>query len=65
MQKKTHDSTTSLSLNKCIHSGSKNPIVHSSKSLTKPCDHLLVYLYQSLEKLNHTYTAYMSVPFML
>lgn len=64
MHKTALKNATSLSLNKYIHSGSQNPILHSSKSLTKPCDHFVVYLYQSLEKLNRTDTSYMLIPFM-
>lgn len=42
----------------------KNPIWHSGKSPTKPCDHFAVSLYQSLEKLKHTNTPYMLIPFV-
>lgn len=48
----------------CIHRNSQNPILHNNKSLTKPCDHFVVYLYRNLEKLNHTDTSYMLIPFM-
>lgn len=47
-----------------IHRSSQNPILHNNKSLTKPCDHFVVYLYWNLEKLNHTDTSYMLIPFM-
>lgn len=63
MYERAHKDATSLSLNKYILSGSQNPILHSSKSLTKPCDHFVVYLYQSLEKLNRIDTSYMLIPF--
>lgn len=65
MFKRALKNATSLSLNKYIHSSSQNPILHSSKSPAKPCDHFVVYLYQSLEKLNRTDTSYMLIPFML
>lgn len=64
MHIRTHKFATSLSLNKYIHHGSKNPMWHSSKSPAKPCDHFAVSLYQSLEKLKHTNTPYMLIPFM-
>lgn len=64
MHKRPLKNVASLSLNKIVHSGSRNPIVHSSKSPSKPCDHFVVYLYQSVEKLNRTDTAHMLIPFM-
>lgn len=63
MYKRALENAASLSLNKDVHSGSQNPILHSSKSPSKPCDHFVVYLYQSLEKLNHADTSHMLDPF--
>lgn len=64
MHKKPLKNAASLSLNKDVHSGSRNPILHSSKSPSKPCDHFVVYLYQSVEKLNRPDTYHMLIPFM-
>lgn len=64
MHKRPLKNAASLSLNKDVHSGSRNPILHSSKSPSKPCDHFVVYLYQSVEKLNRTDTSHMLIPFM-
>lgn len=64
MHKRPLKNAASLSLNKDVHSGSWNPILHSSKSLSKPCDHFVVYLYQSVEKLNRSDTSHMLIPFM-
>lgn len=64
MHKRPLKNAASLSLNKDVHSGSRNPILHSSKSPSKPCDHFVVYLYQSVEKLNRADTSHMLIPFM-
>lgn len=64
MHKRPLKNAASLSLNKDVQSGSWNPILHSSKSPSKPCDHFVVYLYQSVEKLNRTDTSHMLIPFM-